>query len=196
MKTEWPLVTFKTKFFKNYPVSTISDMASKGNFDFIVMGTKGVSGLKEVFMGSVAGGVISKSIVPVIVVPLDYELKNLEKVVFAISDDSISNNSVLKSLRTVIELHNSKLEILHISDNGEPDFKDTISAIEDLNPELTRKKAKGDLNQQLNVHINNNDVDLLCLVRTKKDFFNRLFNGSVTLKQAFNSPVPILVMHK
>ncbi|WP_299364355.1 universal stress protein [Winogradskyella sp.] len=197
MEAEAPLVVFKTKLSKNYPVSTISEMASRGNFDFIVMGTKGVSGLKEVFMGSVAGGVVSKSIVPVIVVPLDYELKAIKNVVFAIGDDSIDDIAVLKSLRDIVELHNSHLEILHISENGLPDFKDTISSLEDLNPTFTNKKAKGeDLNKQLNVHINNNDVDLLCLVNTKKDFFDRLLSGSVTLKQTFNSPVPILVLHK
>ncbi|MCA0132191.1 universal stress protein [Winogradskyella alexanderae] len=195
MREKAPDVVFKTKMAKNYAVSTISELGNSGRFDMVVMGTKGVSGLKEVFMGSIAGGVVSKSSIPVIVVPLDYELKDIEKVVFAIGDDSIKDASALSSLKEIVTLHKSKLEILHISNNGLPSFDKITTAVKDLNPEFTHKKAKGDLNQQLNVHINNNDIDLLCLLRTKKDFLDRLFSGSVTLKQTFNSPVPILILH-
>lgn len=195
MEEKAPEVVFKTKMAKNYAVSAISELGNSGRYDMIVMGTKGVSGLKEVFMGSIAGGVVSKSSIPVIVVPLDYKLKSIENVVFAVGDDDIKDASVLKALKDIVSYHNSKLEILNVSKNGLPNFKDTISAVKDLNPEITQKEPKGDLNKQLNVHINNNDVDLLCLLRSKKDFLDRLFSGSVTLKQTFNSSVPILIMY-
>ncbi|WP_370391355.1 universal stress protein [uncultured Winogradskyella sp.] len=195
MQTEAPDVVFKTKLAKNYAVSTIATMGDSGHFDFIVMGTKGVSGLKEVFMGSVAGGVISKTSAPVIVVPLDYKFTNLENVVFALGDTNISSNSTLAPLRKIVEAHKSKLEVVHISNSSEPDLNPTLESLADLNPKISNKKGDGDLNQQLNVHIQNQDTDLLCLLRTKKDFFDRIFSNSVTLKQTFNSPVPLLVLH-
>ncbi|OZV68087.1 universal stress protein [Winogradskyella aurantia] len=195
METAAPLVTFKTRLAKNYAISTISEMGNSGNYDFIVMGTKGVSGLKEVFMGSVAGGVISKTSAPVIVVPLDYTYNDLKHVVFAVGDNTLSDLSVLSPLRQIIELHTSELEVLNITENGSPDFKEILSAIKDLKPTFTQKTGAGDLNQSLNVHIKNHNTDLLCLLRTKKDFLDRLFSGSVTLKQTFNSPVPLLILH-
>ncbi len=194
MEAEFPSVNFKTKLAKNYAVSTISDLGNSGLYDFIVMGTKGVSGLKEVFMGSVAGGVVSKTSAPVIVVPLDYTFKDLEHVLFAVGDNPLSETSTTP-LKKLLELHKSKLEVLHISENGTPDFDAIISSIKDFDPELTHKDSNGDLNQQLNVYVQNHDIDLLCLVRTKKDFFDRLFGSSVTLKQTFNSSVPILILH-
>ncbi|WP_299526851.1 universal stress protein [Winogradskyella sp.] len=194
MEAEAPSVSFKTKLAKNYAISTISELGNSGIYDFIVMGTKGVSGLKEVFMGSVAGGVVSKTSAPVIVVPLDYNFKDLKQVVFAVGDNALSETSTLP-LRKVLTLHKSQLEVLHISENSSPDFEVILSPIKDLNPKLTHKDGNGDLNQQLNVHVQNQDTDLLCLVRTKKDFFDRLFSGSVTLKQTFNSPIPILITH-
>lgn len=195
METEAPQVTFKTRLAKNYAISTISELGNSGNYDFIVMGTKGVSGLKEVFMGSVAGGVISKTSAPVIVVPLDYKFTSLDKIVFAVGAVDISNPSTLEPLRRLVETHKSELEMLHISEDGEADLDQTLATLDDLNPIISQKKGNGDLNQHLNVHIKNNNTDLLCLLRTKKDFFNRLFGGSVTLKQTFNSPVPLLVLH-
>jgi nucleotide-binding universal stress UspA family protein len=195
MSSESSEVIFKTKLAKNYAVSRISELGNSGYYDFIVMGTKGASGLKEVFMGSVAGGVISKTSAPVIVVPLDYRFKSLKNLVFAIGDNSITDNAVVEPLRKLIQLHKSNLEILHISQNGTPDFKTLLGSVMELNPILTHKSGDGDLNQQLNVHIQNSDTDLLCLLRTKKDVLDRLFSGSVTLKQTFNCAVPLLILH-
>lgn len=193
IESETPGVTFKTKLHKNYAISTIAELGNSGDYDFIVMGTKGATGLKEVFMGSVAGGVISKTSAPVIVVPLDYNFTGLNHIVFAAGNQEFSESSS-QPLRKVVKLHNSALEVLHISDNDTFNVENSLSTIKDLNPTYTCKDSDGDLNQQLNVHIQNNDTDLLCLVRTKKDFFGRLFGGSVTLKQTFNSSVPILVI--
>ncbi|MBO3116071.1 universal stress protein [Winogradskyella sp. DF17] len=196
IRAKAPSVIFKTKLAKNYAVSTISKLGDSGIYDLIIMGTKGVSGMKEVFMGSVAGGVISNTSAPVIVVPLDYKFTPLEKVVFAIGDINISDKSKVEPIREIVKTHGSKLEVLHISEKGEPDVIDSLKAFEDLNPKFSHKTGSGDLNQHLNVHINNNDVDLLCLMRTKKDFFDRILSSSVTLKQTFNSTVPLLIVHK
>ena len=196
MDKEAPDVTFKTRLAKNYPVSTIASLGDSGNYDLIVMGTKGVSGLKEVFMGSVAGGVVSKTSAPIIVVPLDYAFSDLKNIVFAIGTTEISDASVLNPLRKLIDVHDSNLEVLHVAENGLPDLEKSLSPLKVYNPKFTHKTGNGDLNQHLNMHIKNNNTDLLCLMRTKKDFFDRLFSGSVTLKQTFNSTVPLLVIHE
>ena len=195
LENERPLVIFKSRFAKNYAVSTISELGNSGEYDFIVMGTKGVSGLKEVFMGSVAGGVVSKTSAPVIVVPLDYTFDAIKNLVFAIGDNALSDPSVLQPLRQIAEHNDSSLEVLHISKQDLPELESSMESISDLKPKFTHKSGNGDLNQHLNVHIKNHNTDLLCLLRTKKDFFDRLFGGSVTLKQTFNSAVPLLVIH-
>lgn len=51
IRIEYPDVSFKTKIVKNNPVSAIVSLGNSGNYDYIVMGTKGASGLKEVFLG-------------------------------------------------------------------------------------------------------------------------------------------------
>jgi len=188
-------VIFNAKIAKNYPVSTITEMGNSGVFDLIVMGTKGVSGLKEVFMGSIAGGVVEESEIPVIVVPLDYSLNSINKAVFAVGDDSLNNGASLSVLKEIVEEHKSDLEVLNISDNEMDSFENVLEHIKDLNPSFTQKKSKGELNHQIDDHIQNNDIDLLCMLRTKKGLLNRFFNGSATLKQTFHSHIPILILY-
>ena len=57
---------FKSKIIFGSPIVEIIDMA-KG-FDIIVIGSRGQSGLKEIFLGSVANAVVHKSKIPVLVI--------------------------------------------------------------------------------------------------------------------------------
>lgn len=50
------------KIFKEgYPSQTIVNLASQENFDLIVLGSRGLSGFKKVFLGSVSNSVIQEA---------------------------------------------------------------------------------------------------------------------------------------
>ena len=61
-------VVFKSKIIFGSPVVEIDDMTKKKKFDIIVIGSRGQSGLKEVFLGSVAKAIVHKSKIPVLVI--------------------------------------------------------------------------------------------------------------------------------
>jgi nucleotide-binding universal stress UspA family protein len=194
-KEEQPDIILKTMILKSDTVSAITSLGNRGTYDFIVMGTKGASGLKEVFIGSVAGGVISKTTAPVIVVPGNYHYRPLRDIVFAVSGIPFSNTSVTEPLRKLVEMHACAIKVLHIADDEKTNEKELLITIEDLNPSVTNIFGSSHINRSLNTHLTKEDADLLCLVRSKKDFFSRIFNESVTLKQTFSSPIPLLILH-
>jgi len=195
MQKEYPDVVFKAKLTKSDAIPTIAALGDSGEYDFIVMGTKGASGLKEVFMGSVAGGVVSKTSAPVIVVPKGHSFRPLEKIVFAVNDDSFSDDSVIAPLRHIATLHQSKIKVLHIADEQTPQIDKALSAIEDLNPSVDYAFGTGNINKDLNDYLSKDFSGLVCMIRTKKGFMERLLDESVTLKQTFNSAVPLLILH-
>ncbi|MGB5819195.1 MAG: universal stress protein [Saonia sp.] len=195
VRKEAPEIILKPKIMKNYAVSAITSLGNSGRYDFIVMGTKGASGLKEVFLGSVAGGVISKTSIPVVVVPADYSYRPLDEIVFAIGDNPFSNEAVVDPLRKIATMHESKIKVLHIADKKTPDIQEALSTIEDLNPSVTYAFGTGNTNRDLNDYLMKDYSGLLCLIRSKKGFFDRILSDSVTLKQTFNSPVPLLILH-
>ena len=61
-------VLLNTKLVYGSPSAEIIDLANKRKVDFIVIGSRGRSGLKEIFLGSVANTVVHKSRTPVLVV--------------------------------------------------------------------------------------------------------------------------------
>lgn len=62
-------VKVKTKAIEaKWTASAITEYAEKNGIDLIVMSTHGYSGLKRVLLGSVATGVLSQSLVPVLLI--------------------------------------------------------------------------------------------------------------------------------
>lgn len=195
IQSDHPQMVIRTKIIKSDPVTTISSLGRQGDYDFIVMGTKGASGLKEVFIGSVAGGVIARTNLPVLVVPSNFRFKPTKNISFAVSDLGFSA-VIVKPLRDLLELSGAKLNLLHVTDEYEPMVEDLTKPLEDLDPSITYIIGDGDVNKQLIEHLHQDDTQMLCLIRTKKGFFTRLFGKSVTLKQTFHSPVPLLILHE
>ena len=194
-KANYPEVVFTVKIIKNQPVPAITSMGNSGKFDYIVMGTKGASGLKEVFMGSVAGGVVSKTNAPVIVVPGDHTFRPLANIVFSISNDPFSDTSVVEPLRKIANLHQSEIKVLHIAEKKTPQIEKALAAIEDFNPSVDYAFGSGKTSKDLDEYLMKNSAGMVCLIRSKKGFVDRLLGESVTLKQTFNSAVPLLILH-
>lgn len=190
-----PGTVLKSKIIRGDAIPAITSLGNSGAYDFIVMGTNGASGLKEVFLGSVAGGVISKTKAPILVVPGSYSFKPLNEIVFAVSGIVLSNKTVVEPLRKLAKLHSCIIKVLHIDEGKMHDFEEVLKTIEDLNPSVTFAFGSGKINQRLNEFLIKNDAGLLCLIRGKKNIFSRIFDESITLKQTFNSPVPLLIMH-
>lgn len=195
IEKEYPAAVLKPTIIKNSAVSAIVALGDSGNFNYVVMGTKGASGLKEVFMGSVAGGVISKTSAPVLVVPTGHSFRKLDEIVLAVGERVFSDKEILAPLRRILTLHQSKLKVLHIAEKEHPDIKNVLDDIQDLNPSIEYAFGTGNTHRDLNDYLLNDYSGLLCLIREKKGFFERLLDGSVTLKQTFDSPVPLLILH-
>jgi len=61
-------IVFKSKIIFGSPSIEINELTRKEKFDIIVIGSRGQSGIKEAFLGSVANAIVHKSKVPVLVV--------------------------------------------------------------------------------------------------------------------------------
>lgn len=61
-------IDFRSAVVYGSPSIEITDLASTKKFDLIIMGSRGNSGVKEMFLGSVANAVVHKSKIPVLIV--------------------------------------------------------------------------------------------------------------------------------
>ncbi len=61
-------ILFKSQVIRGSPIKEIEEISKQKKFDLVVMGSRGRSKLKEVFLGSVSHYVVQKSKVPVLIV--------------------------------------------------------------------------------------------------------------------------------
>ena len=61
-------IPFKGKLAKGDPGSYIIKFASEGNFDLIVLGSRGKNTLKSILLGSVSDYVVHKSKIPILII--------------------------------------------------------------------------------------------------------------------------------
>ena len=99
------------------------------NIDFIVMGSHGASGLKEMFIGSNTQHVIRESPVPVLVIKKEVKMFGPKNIVFASSFEQ-EVKEVFGTIATFAALWNSKLHLLYV--NMPFNFKETDQAIADM----------------------------------------------------------------
>ena len=102
-----------TKIKYGNPYVSISREIAEENVDYIIMGSNGASGLKEVFIGSVAQRVIRNASCPVIVVKGATKLADMKSFVFA-SDLSEEQDVIAEKARHFQDLLGLNMHVLTV----------------------------------------------------------------------------------
>lgn len=195
-------VPVETKVLKGDAIHTIADLAREGKFDLIVMGTKGASGLKEVFLGSITGGVMRHTQAPIIAIPENYSLRPIKKIAFGIANLKLGGEEVIAPLKELTREFGARVYIYHSARGPEhidkTELLETVNWLEGLPHTFHLEEEKENLHESLKAFVKSIDADMLCLVRRKHGqigFFERLFRTSVTLNEVFHCEVPLMVLH-
>ena len=176
----------------------ICDYADKVHADLIVMGTQGASGLKEIFIGTTALGVIKNAKIAVLVIPKNTELKEPKNISLALDDQNITSADVVVPFKKIVNAFKAQASIFHfnkeyVTTNIDPDIEEYLS---DLNFSIHDQYSdEKDINKVINDYVKKEEVDLLAMIRRRRSFLANLFHKSITTKEAFHSPVPLLVLH-
>ncbi len=181
--------------YEGYPIDTINEYAETVKADYVIMGTKGASGLKSVFVGSNTSGLIKLCTRPIIVVPAKYKYRPIQKIALAIDSLRIDRERILSPLIKLAEVYRAKIDIVHVERTKE---LATIDAGVDVYLSEVNRSFHyiegSDVNEGLHVFLKEHDSDLLCMIHRKRRFFNRLIFESLSSIEAMGCPVPLLVV--
>lgn len=182
------------------PIPCIVDRANKMNYDLVVMGTKGATGLKEVFLGSVTSTILQKVNIPIIAIPAAFHFEQIKTIVLAVDSQGIQQEATIRPLIDLAKALHASIKIYHLIEEGEESDLDIAPAIDILLKEVSHSfhaEVKSlSINEAINNFVAAQQADLLCMIRRKKTFWDRLFFGSTTIKEVFDSPVPLLVLQE
>ena len=192
-------VVLKNKVVKGDPIKTVVLAAKKLNIDLIIMGTQGASGLKEVFIGSTTNGVINSTKIPLMAVPSSFKHKPLDVIVLSVSSDFGELGDKIDILKFLAGLYNSKIKGLHVNTNGEEakiqnKFDEILKETDHTFHSVKGSTPK--INSIIEQFVEDNNADMLCMIKQNRGFWENLFHNSVTTIEVFHSDVPILVLQE
>jgi nucleotide-binding universal stress UspA family protein len=188
-------VDFTHEMIKGEAVLMITEKAVEMGVDYVVMGTKGATGLKEVFLGSVTSGVMEHTRVPVLSIPDEvtykHEIENVTYLTNYRQEETIGFEQALD----FANIFGAKLICLHLDVNEEIESHERMekwrSTLNKGNVQF--KVEKGDnIEQSLSGFIALNEIDVVAVQPRKKGLFTRLFSTSVSKKIAHHVQVPLL----
>lgn len=198
----------KTETFLDHGTSlgAILNFAEKFQPDLIVMGTKGASGLKEIFIGSIAAGVIGQSKWPVITVPGEYVVESIDTLLLA-TNHFEKENKLLNPVVEIARLFSAGIHAVVFVDTDTAvavDYSNNAWELNNYVDYLKRKfpgvSLKGELidGKEFEDTIENyhkaNSVDIIAMFTYHKNIWERIWKRSVTKKMAYHSKVPILAI--
>ncbi|WP_318312798.1 universal stress protein [Flagellimonas crocea] len=194
-----PKHTFVTHAAFNSLESEIAEITQKENIDFIVMGTQGATGAKEIFFGSNTVHVIQKATIPVLAIPSVFEYRPPYNILFPTDFEVDYRKSNIDFLVQLLKLWHSKLHIMHVASPEGLD-SDQIKHKASLEGMLLEHNHEFyDLPDQeligaINYFQENTPVELLAMIKNKHSFLERLFLEPVIKNIGFHGKVPFLVL--
>lgn len=174
--------------------------------DLIVMGTKGATGLKEIFMGTVTAGTIARSTIPVLSVPEAYEMQPPDTILFA-TNHFERNKALLNQLVEVATLFAATIHVAVFVDMDAIPTTDYLINARELNYYLEFLRHnyraidfKGEVLEgkefeaAIEKYDAQNEVDIIAMITYPKSFWERLVRKSATKRMAFHSKIPVLAI--
>jgi nucleotide-binding universal stress UspA family protein len=180
---------------------TIDEIAKSRHLLMAVISMHNDEGLSALLFNNHASEIIEGANCPVLVVPYQAQFAGFRKISFA-TDLTHSGTEVLHSLYGLTKYFDSDILITHVADE-EPEEPEEQSVIDRFFNNETAVKNYPRVSYQaiksksvtagLDWLAEHTDIDLLVLVHRKRNFFQKIFAGSITQKMAGHLIKPMLV---
>ena len=179
---------------KGNVIDSIEALAEYVKADLIVSSAKPLSKDETLYLGKIAGRLVKDTSIPVLIVPSQYRYKDFTKVLMALKVCNIQSEAALNPLRSILETYNSELSLIHvITPDCSKDDAEMSAQLKELAGSF-KTSENATVFQGVLEHLHITEPDLLCVMRRKRGFFNRLWQEDVVKKADFESRLPLLIL--
>jgi len=197
-----PQHTFKHAIIQAAFVEGIRAFVHKMSVDFIVMGTKGASGLKEMTLGSKSGAVITRVKCPILVIPEKACFKRPLTIGFPTDFNIGYKHKVTNTLEYISKMCHSSIKVLRVAQTQKPldnfqnnnrnvlkerlsDIPHSFHVIEDPN-----------LENALQSFVTTMQIDMVAMIAKNLNFFQRILFKPQVARINYHIHIPFLVLHE
>lgn len=177
-------------------VWAIKDTVKTENINFLVMGTKGATGLKEVFLGSNTGAVVTDTNVATFGIPESSKFRPIKNIVFT-TRFRMKDIKALKKVKEIAANLNANIHCLYVK-TSKSDVSDVV--LQDWKLLFEKDNIVFHIIENNNIQKSildfstSHDVDMLAMLNHKRGFFEELFKQSMAQQLAYHTQVPLLAI--
>jgi len=186
---------------KGNPEDVIVALCKRYKPDVIIMGSKGKTETKSLFIGSVTTKVIENTDFPVLTIPKSATFKGIGLInIMYATDFNESDNSSLNSLLDIVSPFDTKIHCVHF-DNKNNTLKQ--GKVDELNKFLEKEYSKHNIQCELfkstdlikgfDDFVEKNNIDLISFSSPRRTLFYKVFYPNKLKKIVVTSKVPMLV---
>lgn len=199
-------ITIETSLFHGPIVPSILTWADQWNASLLIVGTLGVTGIREVIFGSKTATLIGQSSIPVIAIPLEYEGGAPAKIALAIHDASEVGEQ-LQPLYELVTAFHAPLTLTSFTDTSyiaPTEFKYEIrelkTAVEAVSKNLryipvgAQQLVGKNFIEHINHFIEGTGYNLVAMTTRERSFLGSILKPSLTKKMSYKTKVPLLAL--
>lgn len=183
----------------SFGIDAINEELGNEEYDLVVLGTKGSSGLSEIIIGSVAANVIEQAKAPVICIPENASFEPIKNIAFACDYEEIHNPKEIDSLKFLAKKFNARIHLVNVKEKTKAGhfeeamyFESYFASI----PHTHNSSRFRDFEAGINDFVETNEVELLAIMPRKKSVLRKIFGSSHTRKLAYHTKLPLLAFHE
>ncbi|MEL6559393.1 MAG: universal stress protein [Bacteroidota bacterium] len=187
----------KTEIMYGDILGTTDHLVKTEGIELIVMGTHGVSGFAEAFIGSNTTAVIREIDCAVLAVPENCEFVAPKKIILAIDKDETLMELVFRPLIDLAEYHQSEMIVLHVAksmDEAEAKSYENLERYLANVPHRLITIYDEDISEGVDGFSKAYQADILGIVNQKLGFFQGIFHQSLSRKLALRTTIPLMIM--
>lgn len=183
----------------NTLVGEIKEVVNTYDIDMIIMGTKGATGAKEVFIGTHTMYTIKKVNCPVIAVPNDFTYEEPKDILFPTDYNLDMNNRFLPLVKSICDQHKSRLNILNAYygvplDEHQKKNKELLDIYFKEEAHIFHIADGMDVLEAVEDYQKRYRINLLVMLHNKHSFFENLMFKPVINQIVYHTNVPFLVI--
>lgn len=185
----------------------LAETVAELNVDLIVMGTRGASGLKKIFLGSNTTNVIDEVPAPVMAIPSGYPIGPIDKIGYATDLKDVVGE--VGELVKFAQLFRASIEIFHVYPSFPQWMEVTEENVERLSLQLHERYPgqqfvirviqtykENDVLNGIETYVKSYKPDVLAMFTVKRTFWDKMFDASRTEEIAFNTSIPLITLKK
>ena len=197
-----PLHKFETISSFNLLIDEVLDIVDTNKIELIVTGTKGASGLDEVFMGSNTVRIIKNvTKCPVLAIPQNFGFVTPKEIAFATDFNRFYTASELAPLIEMAKTFDSVVRIVHVQNGIEP-----LNEIQQFNFTMLRKYLADidhfvhtiselhSVSKSLELFSSELNIHLLAMLNYQHSYVEKMTREPIVKRTAFHTQIPLLVI--